>query len=72
MKTIINNDHAYIECPKCLNVESIHVDEQRHHLQSLSILSWDKDEEGKNEVSNMECNECKKQFPLEWDYSNEC
>lgn len=59
-----------IECPSCDNWENHPIDEQRHHLQSFSILEWAEDENGEPEVSLMECLCCKTKFPLTWDYEN--
>lgn len=55
-------DSVSISCPKCENWEEQSVDEQRHHLQSFSILDW------KEEVSDMRCEYCKQEFKLNWIY----
>ena len=64
------NTDVIITCPKCDNSEEMGADEQRHHLGTFNILEWKPDEEGKNEVSNMQCKLCQHKFELEWDYQN--
>ncbi len=64
-------DDIQVICPNCGEWESQPIDQQRHHLQTFSILEWKPDVEGKNEVSVMECTGCTWSFELEWDYQNE-
>lgn len=70
---IINDETSiYIECPHCGSGEEIDEDHPRHKLGSFNLISWEPDQENKNEVSLMACldSECKKEFLLEWDYHN--
>lgn len=74
MKTTkTTNDHknVLINCPSCENWEEQPIDRQRHKLQNFDVIEWKEDTEGKNEISKMQCNECKEIFLLEWAYTEE-
>lgn len=63
------DDNVYINCPCCDELESIHVDEARHHLVLFGITDWMPDRhKNETEVSEMVCHKCKKEFRLYWKY----
>lgn len=64
-KIKVENDIVTVACPNCGMWEEIHVDEQRHHLQSFDIVSWASENP---DVSITECGNCNTRFSLTWIY----
>ena len=63
----IENDarEVVITCPHCEHCESLPIDEQRHHLQTIELMEWRATEE---ELSLMKCLQCEGYFELTWNY----
>ncbi len=64
-KIKVENDTVTVTCPSCESWEEIHVDEQRHHLQSFYIVDWVYENP---DVSLTECGNCNMLFSLTWIY----
>lgn len=59
-----------VVCPHC-NLSVTHDQwTPRHKIDGFEVIGWNPDAEGRNEFSNMKCNQCGEEFLLEWDFKN--
>ncbi len=69
--TIDSDEHnVYIECPQCGNTEQQPIDQQRHHLQTFTLIDWKADTPEGHERSEMNCCNCHTKFILIWKYKS--